>query len=137
MFANCSMGGMNSAMPDVCLTPIPSPTGPIPTPIPYPNMAQLPMALPPTANMTHFINFLPTHTISTLIPISSGDEPGVLGGVMSGMFIGPSRHVKGSVKVFSNGLPITRSMMDPTMQNMTNAIGMTVVPSQFKVIVAT
>jgi hypothetical protein len=51
MFANCSMGGMQFAMPDVCLTPIPSPAGPIPTPIPYPNTAMLPMAIPPAFHL--------------------------------------------------------------------------------------
>lgn len=137
MFANCSLAGMNIAPgTDVCLTPVPSPAGPIPTPMPYPNMAQLPMALPPTCNMKHFTCMMPTHTLATTIPMSSGDEPGCMpGGVMSGIIIGPSRHIKGSVKVFSGGMPITR-MLDMTMQNLTNANGgMTTVPSQTKVMI--
>ncbi|WP_405023256.1 PAAR-like domain-containing protein [Marinospirillum sp.] len=30
VFATTQMGGMNLGFPDVCLTPIPSPVGPIP-----------------------------------------------------------------------------------------------------------
>ncbi len=136
MFANCSMGGMNMAMPDVCLTPVPSPAGPIPTPMPYPNMAQLMMALPPSCNIKHFTCMMPTHHLMTTVPMSNGDEAGCMpGGVMSGIIIGPSRHVKGSVKVFSGGMPCTR-MLDTTMQNLTNAMGgMTIVPSQTKVMI--
>lgn len=136
MFANCSMAGMNMAMPDVCLTPVPSPAGPIPTPMPYPNIAQLPMALPPSCNIKHFTCMMPTHHLMTTIPLSSGDEAGCMpGGVMSGIIIGPSRHIKGSVKVFSGGMPCTR-MLDTTMQNLTNAMGgMTMVPSQTKVMI--
>ncbi len=136
MFANCSLGGMNMAMPDVCLTPVPSPAGPVPTPIPYPNIAQLMMALPPSCNVRHFTSMMPTHHLMTTIPMSNGDEAGCMpGGVMSGMIIGPSRHIKGSVKVFSGGMPCTR-MLDTTMQNMTNAMGgMTIVPSQIKVLI--
>ena len=139
MFANCSLGGMNFAFPDTCLFPTPSPAGPIPTPMPFPNIAQLPMALPPTCNMKHFTCNMPSHTLMTTIPISSGDEAGCMpGGVMSGIIIGPSRHMLGSVKVFSGGMPVTRSLIDITMQNLSNCpgIGRTVVPSQFKVIVS-
>jgi len=132
MFANCSLNGMNMAMPDVCLTP--APPGP-PVPIPYPNTAQLMMAIPPTANMKHLIMMMPAHNIGTTIPMSMGDNAGVVGGVASGMMMGPSRHIKGSMKVFTGGMPATR-MLDTTMQNMTNAPGgMTLSPSQTKVMI--
>lgn len=138
MFANCSLAGMNMAMPDVCLTPTPSPVGPVPTPIPYPNMAQLMMAIPPTACMKVLIQFMPAHNLMTNIPLSNGDEAGCMpGGVMSGIIIGPSRHMMGSTKVLYGGMPATRFMMDSTMQNLTNCAGTgrTIVPSQTKVMI--
>lgn len=140
MFANCSLAGMNNATPDVCLTPVPSPAGPIPTPMPYPNIAMLPTALPPTTALKVLIMMMPAHNIMTTIPLSNGDQPGCMpGGVASGIIMGPSRHMKGSVKTFYGGLPCTRSFLDMTMQNLTNCpgIGMTVAPSQTKVMVMT
>ncbi len=133
MFANCSLNGMNMAMPDVCLTPIPTPTGPVPTPIPYPNTAQLMMAV--GFNVKHLISMMPAHNLGTSIPLSMGDNAGVNGGVASGMFMGKSSHIKGSMKVFTGGMPSTR-MLDSTIQNLTNAPGgMTLAPSQTKVII--
>ncbi|MFQ5674370.1 MAG: DUF4150 domain-containing protein [bacterium] len=135
MFANCSLSGMDFAMPDVCLTPIPSPAGPIPTPIPYPNTAQLPMALPPTCSLKHLISMMPAHNMGTTIPLSMGDNAGVNMGVASGTVMGPARNIMGSVKVFTGGMPATKAL-SPAMQNSTNCpAGMTMVPSQFKVII--
>ena len=136
MFANCSLAGMNLAVPDTCLTP----AAPSPIPVPYPNIAQLPMALPPSAAMKVLIMMMPAHNLATMIPLSNGDEAGCApGGVMSGIFIGPSRHMMGSTKTFYGGMPATRSLMDSTMQNLTNCpgIGRTTVPSQTKVMVMT
>ena len=137
MFANCSMGGMDMAPIDVCLTPIPSPAGPIPTPIPYPNMATRPMALPPTTSMRHFLSFMPAHNMLTTVPMSMGDNAGCMpGGVASAMMMGPSRNLMGSVKVFTGAMPIT-TMLKPTLQNLTNAPGTSLVPAQFKIMVLT
>lgn len=131
MFANCSLGGMNFGMPDVCLTP--TPVGPVP--IPYPNLAQLPIALPPTTSMKHMISMMPAHNLGTTIPMSMGDSAGVNGGVMSGMMMGPARSIMGSVKVFTGGMPATK-WLGPTMQNSTNCpCGMTLAPSQTKVMI--
>lgn len=124
-------------MPDVCLTPVPSPAGPIPTPIPYPNTAMLPMAIPPTCSMKNFISMMPAHNMATMVPMTNGDNAGALGGVMSGMMMGPARNIVGSTKVLTGGLPATK-LLSPAMQNMTNAPGgMTIVPSQVKVMVLT
>ncbi len=132
MFANCSLSGMDFAMPDVCLTPAP-PAPPIP--IPYPNTAQLPMAVPPTASLKHLISMMPAHNMGTTIPMSMGDNAGVAGGVMSGMMMGPARNTLGSTKVFSGGMPQTK-WLSTAMQNSTNCPGgMTLVPSQFKVLI--
>ncbi len=135
MFANCSMpAGQDMAMPDVCKTPAPPPVGMVP--IPYPNMAMRVLALPPTTSFKHLILFMPSHHIGTTIPLSNGDNPGVLGGVVSQIFMGPSRSIKCSTKVITGGMPATR-MLDNTMQNLTNASGMTLVPCQTKVIYLT
>ena len=136
MFANCSLAGMNLATPDTCLTP----AAPSPVPVPYPNIAMLPTAMPPTTALKVLIMMMPAHNIGTTIPLSNGDQPGCApGGVASGIIMGPSRHMKGSVKTFYGGMPGTRSLMDMTMQNSTNCpgIGMTTVPSQTKIMVMT
>ncbi len=130
MFANCSLSGMDFGMPDVCLTPIV-----VPVPIPYPNIGQLPMAIPPTASMKHLISMMPAHNMTTMIPMTMGDNAGVNGGVMSGIIMGPARNLMGSVKVFTGGTPSTK-WLSPAMQNLTNCpCGMTLVPSQFKVMI--
>jgi hypothetical protein len=135
MFANCQMGGVNNAMPDVCLTPIPTPAGPVPTPIPYPNIALGMTALPPTACLKVLLMAGPAHNLMTTIPMSNGDNAGVNLGVASGMVMGPSRHTLGSTNVFFGGLPATK-MTGMTGQNgmSMNIPGVTLVPAQFKVL---
>lgn len=131
MFANCSMPGMDMAMPDVCMTP--GVSAGAPGPLPYPNMAMKPMAIPSTASMKQFISFMPAHNMATTISTTNGDQAGCSpGGVASGIMMGPGRNTKGSTKVFTAGTPATR-MLDNTMQNLTNAQGTTLVPGQFKV----
>lgn len=131
MFANCQMGGMNFAMPDVCKTPAP----PIPfVPIPYPNIAMGMTAVPNCVKI--LIMAMPAHNLMTMIPLSNGDNAGVLGGLVSQIFMGPSKHIIGSFGVLYCGLPATK-LTSPTGQNgmMPNAMGMTVVPAQTKVLV--
>jgi len=87
--------------------------------------------------LKHLIMMMPAHNLGTTIPLSNGDEPGVAGGVMSGTIIGPARNLKGSVKVLHGGMPATR-MLDSAMQNSTNVPGgMTMIPSQTKVMIMT
>lgn len=135
MFANCQMGGMNMGMPDVCLTPIPTPAGPVPTPIPYPNMAMGPTALPPTACLKVLLTAGPAHNLMTTVPMSNGDNAGVNMGVVSGMVMGPCRHTMGSTNVLCGGSPATK-MTSMTGQNgmSLNVPGMTMVPAQVKVL---
>ncbi len=131
MFANCQLGGMNFAAPDVCKTPAP----PAPfVPIPYPNMAMGLTAIPNCFKV--MIMAMPAHNLLTKIPISNGDNPGVMGGLISQVFMGPSSHLMGSLSTMYCGLPATK-MTSPTGQNGLpfNAPGMTVVPSQTKVII--
>ena len=128
--------GMNMAMPDVCLTPIPSPAGPIPTPIPYPNIALPMMAIP--SQFKVLILAMPAHNLMTVTPMSNGDNGGVMMNPMSGMVMGPSRHLMGSFKVLYGGLPVTK-MLNPTGQNgmSPGAFGASLAPSQIKVMVLT
>ncbi len=131
-FANCQMGGMNMGIPDVCMTTV----GPAVIPIPYPNIAQGAMADPSTAVQKVLISGAPAHTIQTIVPTSSGDESGVIGGVMSGMIMGSQKHLMGANNVLIGGMPATK-MTDPTGQNGTsfNVQGSTMTPSQTKVMI--
>ncbi len=131
MFANCSLAGMNLAVPDVCK--VPAPPAPF-VPVPFPNMAQLPMAIPPCIKV--MIMAMPAHNLMSITPISNGDEAGVMGGMVSQIFIGPSKHIIGSFGVLFCGMPATK-LTSPTGQNglLPNAFGMTTVPSQTKVMI--
>ncbi|MFO7746727.1 MAG: DUF4150 domain-containing protein [Orrella sp.] len=124
MFACTVGGGSTMAMPDVCKTPAP-PAPPIP--IPYPNIAQLSMALPPVANV--LISGAPAINKSSKIPLSSGDEPGVEGGVVSGTFIQEVEFVMGSMIVSIGGKPAVR-LGDPIKANKGNGMGTVMAPSQ-------
>ena len=127
MFANCSLGGMAMGMPDVILVP----AAPAPIPTPGPNTANLPLAIPPTANMKCLIMAMPTHHMMTMIPTSI--SPAVGAGVASGICMGPMRYLKGSTKVFQTGMPTTR-MLDNGLSNLTNCPVTCLAPSQTKVI---
>jgi len=133
-FVNTQMMGLQFAFPDVCLTPVPTPIGPVPVPIPYPNLAFPMTAIP--SQFKIFILAMPAHNLLTVVPTSSGDNPGVWLNPMSGMVMGPSRHLMGSVKTFYCGMPVTK-MLCPTGQNgiMPGAFGLSIVPSQVKVMV--
>lgn len=128
MFANTQMMGMDFAFPDICLTPMPAPP---PVPIPYPNIGLGPLGVPPAAKILFMA--APAHNLGTVQPISFGDEPGVMGGIMSGTFKGPVRHLTASFTTLLMGLPGTR-LTSVSLQNLTNAIGCRIVPSQVKVI---
>jgi hypothetical protein len=57
---------------------------------------------------------------SSQFMISTGDEPGVLGGIVSGIIKGPASFVMGSVTVMVEGTPVTRSLLDPMLYNNKN-----------------
>ena len=123
MFANTQMMGMDMAFPDVCLTP----AGPAMVPIPYPNIAMSPTAIPNQEIVT--IMAMPAHNLGTVTPLTNGDNAGVGEGVASGMVMGPSRHLTGSFTVLFGGMPATR-LTSMSLQNSTNAPGARLVPSQ-------
>lgn len=130
MYVNSQAGGTSQANPDVCKTPAPSGT----IPVPYPNIAQGAMAKVDTASKKVLIQNMNGHTQQTEIAMSSGDEAGTAGGVVSGKFIGPLKWKASSKKVKFENKPVTR-MNDATGQNGANpnAMGSTIAPSQTKV----
>lgn len=132
VFATTQMGGLNLGFPDVCITPI----GPIPTPIPYPNIA-LPMTAIPSQFKVLTLA-MPNHNMMTITPISNGDNSGVLMNPLSGMVMGPQRQLLGSVKTFIGGMP-SNKMLGMSGQNgfTPGAPGVTLVPSQVKLMLLT
>ena len=66
-------------------------------PIPYPNIAMAPMGVP--AAYTILFVCAPAHNLSTMIPLTNGDNAGVAMGVASGTVMGPSRHLTGAFTV--------------------------------------
>ncbi|MBR0681734.1 DUF4150 domain-containing protein [Roseomonas eburnea] len=127
MFANTQMMGMDFAFPDVCITPaVP------PVPIPYPNIAMGPTAIP--NQFSTLVLGAPMHNMGTTIPMTNGDNPGVLLGVASGTVMGPSRHLLGSFTTLIEGMPATR-LTSMSLQNSTNIPGCRVVPSQTLVLI--
>jgi len=128
-------GGDCNAFPDTCKTPAP-PAPPIPTP--YPNAAQLMQANPGTcAKKVKGLN-QPLILKSTVVPMSSGDEAGSAGGVVSGTIKGPVSFKKGSAKVKAEGQPIVFQTCT-TGHNGTSAnapMGVQASPSQSKIFVA-
>ncbi len=125
--------GLCIAFPDVCN--VPGPTGPIPTP--FPNMAQCKDANGATTTQKVKIGGCAVLTVNTQIVMSSGDEPGVAGGLISGTFIGPMRYSAGDSSVlFEGGDAVT--VLAQTAHNGTNAnapLGTQVTPSQTTVVI--
>lgn len=128
MFANTQMMGMDLGFPDVCLTP--TPAGPVP--IPYPNIAMTPTAVPAQVKVMYM--FTPAHNMACTTVMTNGDNAGVATGVASGTVMGPRRHVTASFTTLISGMPGTR-MTSVGIGNNTNCPGAKVVPSQVRVIV--
>lgn len=110
--------GMNLGFPDVCVTPV----GPVPTPIPYPNMAMNAAAVP--FAMTLYLSFVNALNMGSVIPMTLGDQPGTLS-----PFMGPGRYTMGNPVVNVEGLPAINLLCPTTGNNMINGLGAVVVPS--------
>lgn len=129
MFVNSQgpLPGMDLSAPDIFL--LPTPVGPIPTPL-------VSVGFRATEIPTNFrclIMCMPSHNMMDAAPVTiSGPGPGVA----SGMVCSASRNVKGSMKLLIQAMPATRALLDPTLQNgmSPNSIGVTVMPSQFRVL---
>lgn len=128
MFANTQMSGMAIGFPDVCLTP--TPVGPIP--VPYPNTATEAMGTPAAYHILY--GGTPAHNMSTMVPLTNGDNAGVNSGVASGTVMGPKRNITAAFTCLIGGMPATR-MTSMSLQNNTNCPGANLVPSQFKVLI--
>ena len=113
--------GMSMATPDVCMTP------PLAIPAPFPNMGNNAMAVP--TYFTIMIKCMPELNIGGQYAMTNGDEAGTMGGVASGMIMGMGRPMMGSTCYFVGGMPSWR-LTAPTIQNMSNAPGVSAVPSQ-------
>lgn len=125
MFANCQLMGLDLAFPDICKTP------PTLIPIPYPNFALGPTAIPNAWNI--LLLGMPAHNLLTTIPFTNGDNPGLALGLISPSVMGPSRHITCVPNVLFKCIPATR-LTSLSVQNRANALGARIVPSQPKVL---
>ena len=109
-------GGMSPIFPDVCKTP--SPGGPIP--IPYPNIGKAadtssgPSSVKTDGNMPM--------VKGAKYAMTSGDEAGSAGGVVSGVIKGEAEFTMYSFDVQFEGKNVCR-LGDPMLQNKKNAMG--------------
>ncbi len=134
-FASTMGSGVCTASgPDVCKTPTPGG----PQPLPYPNIAQNAMANPGTCAKKVLIVNKPAATTQTVITLSSGDEPGVAGGVVSNVNIGPCEFKVGSgvVKIEGNPAVYLGSMTAHNGNASGNVPGSQTAPSQAVVTVS-
>ncbi|MBK6687962.1 MAG: DUF4150 domain-containing protein [Deltaproteobacteria bacterium] len=97
--------GVSIAFPDACKTPAP-PAPPIP--IPYPNIAMSTDATQTTKKVT--ANGAGFCVKDSTIAMSSGDEAGVAGGVVSGKIKGKAEFVNFSFDVQAEGKNVVRAM---------------------------
>jgi hypothetical protein len=130
MFANTQMAAINLAFPDVCKTLVAI----VVVPIPYPNIGVTTTAIPNIFNM--FTMAMPCHNLMTTVPLTNGDQAGILLGAVSNLIMGPCKHLIGSFKVFKAVMPATK-MLSPTGQNgaAPNIPGLTLSPCQVKVLI--
>jgi len=112
-----SSGGMSLVLPDVCKTPAP-PAPPIP--IPYPNLGKASdTTMGPTTVKTD--GQMPMVKGSKYM-MSSGDEPGSLGGILSGVFKQECEFMLYSFDVKFEGKNVCR-MGDALWHNKKNIFG--------------
>ena len=121
-FANCrgiahkGSGGMSMVFPDVCKTP--SPAGPVP--IPYPNIGKAADTSdgPSTVTADGEMPMVKSAKYS----MTSGDEAGSAGGVISSSTKGPAEFMMYSFDVKFEGNNVCR-LGDPMFHNKKNSIG--------------
>lgn len=131
MFVLTMGAGLNIGLPDVCKTPTPVGT----LPIPYPNLAISATTL--ITAPTVLCDCMPTVVQLSIDPISQGDDPGLAGGIITNTDMCDQFFIIGSTAVFAEGLPVQR-LTSITGQNaeiiLPNAPGATLVPSQCQVL---
>jgi uncharacterized Zn-binding protein involved in type VI secretion len=126
MYVSTVAKGQTFAMPDVCLTP--TPAGSIP--IPYPNIGKLSAAKKRTTKI--FVSGAAALTKVSIIKTTTGDEAGVNKGIVSKKTKGKVEFTTASKKVKFQGKPALR-MMDKFKANNKNAMGAILQSSQTKV----
>jgi len=124
MFGNSSEGGLSLAVPDVVKVP------PLGIPAPLVNLSNEPMGVPFCVKV--LLDGTPAHNFGTHVPLTVGDAAGAMGGVVSGIVMGPTTALTGSTTVLLCALPATK-MTSQSLQNGVNAVGVAIAPSQLKV----
>ena len=109
-------GGLSTVFPDVCKTP--SPAGPVP--IPYPNIGKAADASAGPASVT--VDGSMPMAKDAKYALTSGDEAGSAGGVVSGVFAGEAEFSMYSFDVKFEGRNVCR-LGDPLLHNKKNAVG--------------
>jgi len=133
--ASSTEKGQCVAFPDVCKTP----AGPAVALVPYSNTAQLNQTNMATASQTVFLVGKNAVTENSEISMSSGDEAGSIGGVISGTNKGPCKFQLGSSIVFIEGYAAAYCGTQISQNGNSNnnaPLGVQVAPSQNKVFVA-
>ena len=116
-FAHKGAGGMSLVFPDVCKTPAP-PAPPIP--IPYPNLGKSADTSQGTTKVEADGNMIMVKGAKYMM--STGDEPGSLGGIISGVFKSECEYLMYSFNVMLEGKNVCR-MGDPLWHNKKNICG--------------
>lgn len=121
--SNRGLGG-ELHFPDVCKAPAP----PLPfIPLPLPNLSLNVLAAPFSPNV--YLTFLPALNMMSMCPVTTGDEPGILGGIISQVIKGMQRVTLGNPVVFVNFMP-GKNLLCPSSGNLMNApLGATIIPS--------
>lgn len=117
--ASVASGHTAMAPVDVCLTPAP-PAPPIP--IPYPNIA-LSATMGPGYTTKTMATFTPIWTKNGKSALSNGDQPGVAGGVMSGMIMGMCSLLMASFDVLAEGAGVGRTLDMSDSNNQNKGVG--------------
>lgn len=127
--------GICQAMPDTCNTP--APPGPD-VPTPYPNVAMCSDATPNTCAQKVTVGGKAALTKKSEIPMSTGDEAGVTGGVVSAKIKGEAsyRSFSAKVKVEGNAVVFLTCNVAQNGKNPNAPMGLQAVPSQAKVTVS-
>jgi hypothetical protein len=127
MFANTASGGMTMGFPDVCNIIVPL-VGPVP--IPFPNIAMISDASPTVSKIKYAgaaANNMKSKTSSSL-----GDQPGIAGGLVSGVFGMAVETILPVFTIILDSMPATR-MLCLTLHNNKNGPGVHLAPCQTKV----
>ncbi len=114
-----SGGKAMATIPDVCITPFPSPPGPLP--LPYPNIAES-KDLSMGSVMTK-IDGQSVALMGSTISQSTGDEVGAKGGIVSGCTKGEAMFIKWSPNVQIEGRAVVRKS-DMMIMNKLNTISL-------------